>query len=322
MTLQRDSDIKESVRELVIAAGAARVAFAEAKGTSDDDRKVMARWLAEGYHGEMAYMERYSEVRNDPRLLFEGAQTVICCAFDYRQSTGHPLFADYALGRDYHEVIRQRLTSAATEISARWGGETRICVDTAPIRERYWAAVSGLGFIGLNGQLIVDGIGSKVFLAEILWTEAVAPDRPEGRENCERCGACIKACPGKALDGRCGVDARRCLSYLTIEHRGELPDGLTLNGRIYGCDVCQNVCPHNRRDATTNIVEFRPTPELQALTAEDIIKMEPHEFNRIFRHSAVKRTKLTGLRRNALLKYANSDKSVTSDKSDLSDEQH
>ena len=212
----------------------------------------------------------------------------------------HPLFADYALGLDYHEVIRRRLSAAAAEITARLGGETRICVDTAPIRERYWAAASGLGFIGLNGQLIVDGIGPKVFLAEILWTVAVTPDRPTGRQSCGGCGACVRACPGKALDGRCGVDARRCLSYLTIEYRGELPDDLRLDGRIYGCDVCQDVCPHNRRDAATTIDEFRPSAELQALTADDILKMEPQDFSRVFSHSAIKRTKLTGLQRNAL----------------------
>lgn len=309
MTLHHDSEIKESVRRLVLDAGASRVAFAEASETSDADRKVIAAWLAAGHHGEMSYMERYGELRSDPRLLLDGAKTVICCAFDYRQSTRHPLFADYALGQDYHEVIRQRLSAAATEITARWGGETRICVDTAPIRERYWAAASGLGFIGLNGQLIVDGIGSKVFLAEILWTKAVTPDRPEGRQSCERCGACVKACPGNALDGKCGVDARSCLSYLTIEYRGELPEELKLDRRIYGCDICQDVCPHNRTDAATPIMEFRPATELQALTAEDIIGMVPQDFNRIFRHSAVKRTKITGLQRNARSMLAGSNKS-------------
>lgn len=300
MTTPTDSEIKEAVRRLVLDAGASRVAFAEATETSDADRRVMAEWLDAGRHGEMGYMERYGDLRSDPRLLLDGAKTVICCAFDYRQAASHPLFADYAIGLDYHEVIRQRLSVAAAEITGRWGGETRICVDTAPIRERYWAAASGLGFIGLNGQIIVEGIGSKVFLAEILWTEAIIPDRPAERQNCGNCGACVRACPGNALDGRCGVDARRCLSYLTIEYRGKLPDGLRLNGRIYGCDICQDVCPHNRRDAATAIDEFRPSPELQALTAEDIIEMEPQDFNRLFRHSAVKRTKLTGLQRNAL----------------------
>lgn len=303
MTQQPDIDIKEAVRSLVLEAGAARVSFAAACGTSDADRKVMDRWLADGRHGEMSYMERYNDLRSDPRLLLEGAKTVICCAFDYRQPVRHPLFADYALGLDYHEVIRQRLNAAAAEITRQWGGETRICVDTAPIRERYWAAASGLGFIGLNGQLIVDGIGSKVFLAEILWTGVVAPDTPAGQQSCELCGACVKACPGKALDGRCGVDARRCLSYLTIEYRGPLPEGLTLDGRIYGCDICQDVCPHNRNKVTaTSIAEFTPSSELQSLTTDDILRMVPQDFNRVFRHSAVKRTKLSGLLRNAQAK--------------------
>ncbi len=296
------NDIKEAIRSLVIAAGAARVGFAQATETDSADLTIINTWLADGRNGEMSYMERYPDIRRDPRLLLEGARTVICCAFDYRPSVRHPLFADYSLGLDYHDAIRARLTQAAEAICSQFGGHTRICVDTAPIRERYWAVTSGIGFIGLNGQLIVDGIGSKVFLAEILWTGEVIPDQPASDRRCLSCGACVKACPGKALDGRCGVDARRCLSYLTIEYRGDLPDGLMLDGRIYGCDICQDVCPHNQaRDGRLKpIEEFTPSPKLMSLTADDILSMQPSDFNALFRHSAIKRTKLTGLRRNAL----------------------
>lgn len=300
MTRPCDRDKTELLRRLVLKSGASRVAFAEACETDSEDSAAVSRWIEAGHHGEMAYLERHSEIRRDPRLLLEGAQTVICCAFDYRQRARHPLFADYALGLDYHEVIRHRLKQAAEKIRKEFGGETRICVDTAPIRERYWAVISGLGFIGLNGQLIVDGIGSKVFLAEILWTGHALPDTSAAWRHCIGCGACIKACPGKALDGQCGVDARRCLSYLTIEHRGELPDGLHLNGRIYGCDICQDVCPHNRDTISSGtIAEFEPSPRLMALTPDDILMMKPEDFSTVFRHSAVKRAKLTGLQRNA-----------------------
>lgn len=300
MTQPCNREITERLRRLVLESGASRVAFAEATATDRNDNTVIDDWIESGCHGDMTYLERYGDLRRDPRLLLDGARTVICCAFDYRPSARHPLFADYAIGLDYHEVIRHRLDHAAEEIRREFGGDTRICVDTAPIRERYWAVVSGLGFIGLNGQIIVDGIGSKVFLAEILWTGRALPDAAASGRSCIGCGACVKACPGNALNGRCGVDARRCLSYLTIEYRGELPQDLSLNGRIYGCDICQDVCPHNKVSAGhSTIAEFEPTAELMTLTADDILMMKPEDFNSVFRHSAVRRTKLTGLQRNA-----------------------
>lgn len=300
MTQVFDRNATERLRRLVLESGASRVAFAEAAATGSRDNDIIDRWISSGCHGEMSYLEKYKDLRRDPRLLLDGAQTVICCAFDYRPAVHHPLFADYALGKDYHEVLRQRLDRAAEDIRREFGGQTRICVDTAPIRERYWAVTSGLGFIGLNGQLIVDGIGSKVFLAEILWTGHVLPDASSAGRSCTGCGACIKACPGKALDGHGGVDARRCLSYLTIEYRGELPDSLHLSGRIYGCDICQDVCPHNHSNSPRETpAEFEPSAELMTLTPEDILEMEPDDFSAVFRHSAVKRAKLSGLKRNA-----------------------
>lgn len=298
MTMTSDSSVKESIRASILNAGACKVGFAVAAPVEPAVADNYATWLTEGNHAGMAYLDRYHDVRNDPRQLLDGAQTVISCAFDYRQPSHHPLFADYALGLDYHEVIRQRLTPVAEELCRLYGGQTRICVDTAPIRERYWAARAGVGYIGLNGLVIVDGVGSKVFLAEIIWTGEVEPDPSRLGEKCELCGACLKACPGRALRGDRSLDARQCNSYLTIEHRGELPEGLSLPGRIYGCDICQDVCPHNHTESTTNITEFLPTDALLHLDGEAISALTPETFNKIFRHSAVRRTKLTGLQRN------------------------
>lgn len=290
--------VKEAIREAILAAGACRVGFAVAEPVDKAVSEGYADWIAGGCHAEMGYLDRYHDVRNDPRLLLDGTRTVISCAFDYRQAERHPLFADYSLGVDYHEVIRRRLTPVAEEMCRSFGGETRICVDTAPIRERYWAARAGVGFIGLNGLLIVDGIGSKVFLAEIIWTGEVSPDASRLGESCSQCGVCLKVCPGLALKGDRTLDARRCNSYLTIEHRGDLPEDLKLPGRIYGCDICQDVCPHNRADGATNIPEFSPSEVLMRLDIEAISHLTPESFNQIFRHSAVRRTKLTGLLRN------------------------
>ncbi len=290
---------KEDIRRIVLDAGACRVGFAAAGPVGDSTRRRYDSWIAGGRHAGMAYLGRYGDVRSDPRLLLDGAATVISCAFDYRPSRRHPLFADYSLGEDYHDVLRSRLTAAAEVICSRYGGLTRICVDTAPIRERYWAARAGVGVIGLNGLIIVDGIGSKVFLAEILWTGEVGPDPSRLADICMNCGACVRACPGRALGGDMTLDARSCNSYLTIEHRGDLPAGLSLDGRIYGCDICQDVCPHNRAAGSTAIAEFAPSDALMALDIDALRGLDAGAYRSLFRHSAVRRAKLPQLLRNA-----------------------
>lgn len=296
------SPCKEQVRVIVAEAGASAVGFATPTAISSEADERYLRWIADGRHASMEYLVRYPDVRRDPRLLLDGAATLIVAAFNYtprhRQPAGSPRIADYALGRDYHEVVRARLSESATRIKALYGGDTRVCVDTAPLRERYWAVRAGLGFIGLNNQLIVPGTGSRVFIGSILWTVAVDPDAP-CTGSCDGCGACIKACPAGALhpDGS-GVDARRCLSYLTIEHRGPLPDGLHTGGRLYGCDACQDVCPHNRHTPVSTIPEFNPDENIVELTRADIESMDSAGFKALFGHSAIRRTKLEGLQRN------------------------
>jgi epoxyqueuosine reductase len=273
---------------------------------SDADAQVspqaeaqFSRWIALRRHASMAYMEKYAEVRRDPRLLLDGARSLIVVAFPYftAEPTALP-FALYARGRDYHEVVRERLSAMAAQLP----GQSRVCVDTAPLRERYWAARAGLGFIGLNNQLILPdtAIGSYAFLGSIITTALVEPTSPRtSRRECYRCGRCIAACPAQALhsDGG-GVDANRCLSYLTIEHRGDFAEGTDLHGKIYGCDVCQRVCPHNAAVVPTTIADFHPSEALCRLTAADIREMTPEQFSALFRHSAVRRTKLAGLQRN------------------------
>lgn len=290
---------KQTIRKAILSAGACRVGFAEATTVDPAVCRAYDKWIAAGQHAGMSYLDRYNDIRNDPRLLLDGAHTVICCAFDYRQPVRHPLFADYALGADYHEIIRQRLSPVAENLCASLGGQMRICVDTAPIRERYWAARAGIGIIGLNGLLIVDGIGSKVFLAEIIWTGKVTPDQSRLDETCMQCGACLRACPGNALRGDRTLDARRCNSYLTIEHRGDLPDGLRLPERIYGCDICQDVCPHNAPGVTA-LTEFLPSEPMLRLDIDGIRNMNCETYRSLFRHSAVRRAKLEALLRNAV----------------------
>lgn len=288
--------IRAALRSGAVAAG-----FAEAGPLTEAETGIFDRWLAAGRHAGMDYMERYADLRADPRSLLDGTRSILSLAFPYAQPVRHPLFADYALGEDYHTALRRILAPVAALMeSSVPGSATRICIDTAPVRERVWAVRAGLGFIGLNNLLIVPGIGSKVFLAEILWTAAAEPSAPLPQSRCEGCGACVRACPGGALDCCGGLDARRCLSYLTIEHRGPLPEALSLRGRrIYGCDVCQDVCPHNRVTPPPVPEAFVPSPALLNLTLADAASITDDSFRLLFRNSAVRRTKAAGLRRNA-----------------------
>lgn len=306
------------IKELLAGAGVYHSAIAEVSPVDAAAVEAYRDWIASGMHGSMTYLEKYDDLRSDPRLLLEGARSVVSCAFSYfwggnggcygehpyKEMDGKLVWAEYALGDDYHDVVRARLSAVAQTITERTGAECRVCVDTAPLRERYWAVKSGLGFIGLNNQLIIPGAGSRFFLGEILTTLDLEPDRQSGPVSCEGCGKCVAACPGKALradgDGRVRLDARRCLSYLTIELRGELPEDVRLGRHIYGCDECQLVCPHNRMSPLSEIEEFRPRKEILELSAQRIAEMSQEEFSAIFRRSAIKRAKLAGLQRNAL----------------------
>lgn len=301
MTGSENSGMEAQMREALRDAGAFKVGIASVgDGVDPEAVGIYESWIERGKHGDMTYLASHAPLRRDPRLLLEGARSIICCAFNYfTPLPPAPLrWARYALGDDYHEVIRRRLTVVADWISATTGADCRVCVDTAPLRERYWAQRAGLGFIGLNNQLIIPGAGSRFLLGEILTTLPLAPSEA-CTKSCGECRRCIERCPGRALDGRGGIDARRCLSYLTIEYRGPLPDGLDLDDRIYGCDECQDVCPHNAASPTTGIPEFAPRPQILALTAADILRLDQSGFSTLFRHSAIKRTKLTGLQRTA-----------------------
>lgn len=292
-----DAELRRYASQLGISAvGVARI-------DKVDDKVIdfYNRWLRERRHGGMAYLEKYPDIRRDPELLLPGAKSIISAAFNYYpanfQPAGNPQFAYYSYGMDYHEVVRQRLSLLAGAIAEKFGCGTRVCVDTAPLFERYWAVKAGLGFIGLNSQLIIPGKGSYFVLGEILTTTDLEPGTPMAAD-CGKCGACIKRCPAGAIGNDGTVDASKCLSYLTIEHRGELPDGIDLGNRVFGCDECQKACPHNRRAEPSGIEEFRPSELFLSLDMDKLKNLDKESFNAIFRHSAVKRTKLSGLLRN------------------------
>ncbi|MDE5652959.1 MAG: tRNA epoxyqueuosine(34) reductase QueG [Muribaculaceae bacterium] len=285
-----------------------------------------AAWLAEGNAAGMNYLHNHQPIRRDPSLLLDGAKSIVSIAFNYTPP-GNPenlrsKLADYSLGSDYHDVVKKRLREAVEALQSHTGGEYRICVDSAPIFERLWAERCGIGRRCDNGLISVPGCGTRVFLAEVLSTvefpaepalrnidgrvEAITP-RMLAEYECTHCGRCRRSCPGGALQSDGTVDARRCISYLTIEHRGEwdptgsdvmrLPAG---RDSLYGCDRCQHCCPLNAGAAATTVAEFLPRPEVARLTATDILALDQPSFSRLFKGSAIKRAKLDGLRHNAL----------------------
>jgi len=288
--------VKEDIRAEAIAGGAVKCGFARCEPVSAAADRIYGDWISAGRHGAMAYCEQYAEQRSDPRMLLEGAKTVISCAFAYGYP-GHDgcIVSEYARGRDYHIVLRERLSALGRYIEEKYGGATRALVDTAPMRERYWAVNSGLGYVGINNQLIIPGIGSRVFLGELLWTGCVEPDGA-CESSCRGCMSCVKACPGHALDGKGGCDASRCLSYLTIEYRGDMPADIRLELGCYGCDACLLACPEGNLYPEGALPEFAPRPEVTALTAGALRSMGSGAYKRLVSGSAMRRVPLPRLR--------------------------
>lgn len=265
------------------------------------------QWLQEKRQGEMAYMENYSDKRTDPSLLVEDAHTVISVALNYypneKMPADAPQLAWYAYGQDYHDLMRHKLQSLLTGLQENFSPGTltgRCFCDTAPILERYWAWRCGLGWIGKHTQLIIPHAGSTFFLGElILNLPADRYDSPLS-SHCGTCHRCIDACPVTALSEHKGLDARRCLSYLTIENRREIPDDAAarMAPYFYGCDRCQLACPHLRHAVPTQEEELHPKKELLAMTAKDWQNLTIDEYRTLFKGSAVKRAKYEGLMRN------------------------
>lgn len=294
-----DSAASATVSRLCASAGACACGVAAAAPVGADDMDILDRWLAAGRHGCMAYMERYRDLRADPRSLLPGARSVLVCAFACRQSSHSPFIADFALGTDYHTVLRERMEGVASALRYAFGGDTRVCVDSAPLRERYWAVRAGVGTIGLNGKLFVPGAGCDVLLAEILATAALPPTPAAAPQACGACRRCVEACPARALDGRGGVDARRCLSCLTMEWRGPFPPGTVLRGHLAGCDVCSRVCPANVGEPPV-LPELQARPVLLALTPAAVAAMGRGAFSALCSGTPLMRLRHSGLRRNAL----------------------
>jgi epoxyqueuosine reductase len=267
-------------------------------------------WLAAGYAAEMAYLERHLPLRADLRAVLPGARSAICVALPYPgPQPGEAAIgavAKYARGADYHDVVRERLTLLWDELRREHpAAEGRVFVDSGPLPERELARRAGLGWVGKNSCLIHPELGSRFVLGEILTTLALEPTAPI-TGSCGACRRCLDACPTGALVTPGTVDARRCLSYLTIEHKGPIPRELrpALGTRLFGCDACQDACPHNR---VCDIIDspLAPAADLLAPDLPALLQTSPEEFSRRFRGTALQRAKRRGVLRNACVALGN-----------------
>ena len=270
-------------------------------------------WLAEGRHGEMAYLARNPERRSDPRRLLPGAKSIVVVACNYHAADPAPetrqgRTARYALGDDYHEVIGGKLAALIEAIRVRApGAQAKACVDTAPVLERELAQRAGLGWIGKNTMLLHRRFGQWLFLGEILLDVALRPDAPETRDRCGRCARCIAACPTRAIVAPRKLDARRCISYLTIELKGAIPPELRplIGNRIFGCDDCLEVCPWNRFAQQAREPAFSPRADLTTPELIELLELDEEEFQRRFARSPILRAKRRGLLRNVCVALGN-----------------
>lgn len=300
-------ELTQAIVDEALCLGFSACGFAKAEPVNNEVAQVVGHWVEMGYHADMQYMERNRHLRLNPTELVPGCRTLIVVALNYYPK--HPLpqeeyqIAYYAYGKDYHRVVKDKLHQLLAHIKALVPEtEGRAFCDTAPLLERYWAVKAGLGFIGRNRQLIIPGKGSYFFLGVLAVNVELTPSlkvSPSNVVSCGDCKRCLIACPTKALTLD-GIDCRRCLSYLTIEHKGEIPDEMAqkLGRRIYGCDACQQVCPHNRNAQSTEEKLFEMSPQVAAMTRDDWHGLTPEHYKSLFKYSAMERTGYESLMRN------------------------
>ena len=272
----------------------------------EDDARRLESWLNKGMHGNMKYMEKYFDLRIDPCKLVPGARSVITLLLNYYPEENHDnntaKISKYAYGKDYHDVIREKLNQFIDLIKLNIGEiHGRGFVDSAPVLERAWAQRSGLGWIGKNGNLINKQMGSFFFIATLITDLDLQTDEPFANDFCGTCTRCIDACPTDAILPGKVVDGSRCISYFTIELKDTLiPQEMKgkFENWMFGCDICQNVCPWNRFAKPTNEIEFTPLPGLFNISTKEWETMTEEKFRQLFRQSPLSRSKLKGIQRN------------------------
>ncbi|MDD7318242.1 MAG: tRNA epoxyqueuosine(34) reductase QueG [Prevotella sp.] len=314
------SALSNRIKAEAASLGFSACGIARAEAVSNDAAERFMSWLDYGGHATMTYMENHLEKRLDPRLLVPGTRSIVSVALNYAPANRLPedeyQIAAYALGQDYHDIVKGKLRELVARIFEEPSSCTsptppldkdsfRVFSDSAPVLERYWAVKAGLGWIGRNHQLIIPRAGSMFFLGEVFLPIELEYDSPM-KSRCGNCRKCIDACPTKALvmgeegSEQCEFLSSKCLSYLTIENRGDIPDDMAaaMGNTIYGCDRCQQACPWNRYAHPTDEPSLQPKEELMDMTREKWQSLSEEDFRRLFKGSAVKRAKYEGLMRN------------------------
>ena len=302
------ASLTDNIKQKALEIGFHKIGIARAEPLEREGEHLKA-WLANDYHGEMQWIEREPEKRIDPRMIFPEAKSVVVVALNYftphehEEDSAKGKISRYAWGDDYHDVLKEKLRELLAfikTIDERADG--KICVDTAPVMDKAWAVRAGLGWIGKHSNLITKEYGSWVFLGEILLNTELEYETDTIEDHCGTCRKCLDACPTGAIVAPQIVDSRTCLSYATIELRAPaLPAEITdnLNGWLYGCDICQDICPWNRFEKPTEEARFEPRGAETSVELDKILSFSPEKYAERFRRSAIKRAKLHGLQRNA-----------------------
>jgi epoxyqueuosine reductase len=308
--------IREAIRDRALSSGFDAVGFAEAR-LNAEARAGLREFIARGYHGDMGWLAGTEARRGDPQLLWPEARTVVVLGINYAPQQD-PLEAGdlrdcgaisvYAQGRDYHDTLKRRLKALAHWIEARWPGGLKLFVDTAPVMEKPLAERAGLGWQGKHTNLVSRHFGSWLFLGEIYLSLALEPDAAEA-DHCGSCQRCLDVCPTAAFPAPYRLDARRCISYLTIEHKGMIPLELRplIGNRIYGCDDCLAVCPWNKFAQAAREPDFLPREELTAPRLAALAELDDAAFRKLFAGAAIKRTGRDRFVRNVLIAIGNGD---------------
>ena len=294
----------DQIRLWAAELGFTAVGFSRAERLETEEQRL-EQWLSEGRHGEMGYLERNFDKRLDPTLLVPGTKTVISLLYNHfteqrQEDPEAPRISSYAFGEDYHHVVKWKLKELLKWMRRDWGSiEGRAFVDSAPIMERAWAARSGLGWIGKHGLMLNKEGGSHFFLGELL-VDLDLPADGAVTDHCGTCTRCIDACPTGAIIRPQVLDGSKCISYFTIELRDALPEPMAgrFENWMFGCDICQEVCPWNRHATPHNEPAFAPKPELLRMTRKDWVDLQEETFDTLFKKSPVQRTGYAGLKRN------------------------
>ncbi|HWF87700.1 MAG TPA: tRNA epoxyqueuosine(34) reductase QueG [Pyrinomonadaceae bacterium] len=298
--------LAKNIKDRALFEGFNKVGIVGAESLADEGRRLK-EWLARGHHGEMRWMARDVHKRIDPHEIFPQARSVVVVALNYftphqhQQTPATGKVSRYAWGDDYHDVVKEKLLSLLSWIKEQEpSAEGKVCVDIQPTMDKAWAVRAGLGWLGKHSNVITPEHGSWVFIGELLLNLELEHDSERIEDHCGTCTLCLDACPTAAITEPYVVDSNKCISYATIELRApELPAEMDMAGWLYGCDVCQDVCPWNRFEQPTNETRFEPRAGNVDVELDEVLALDPETYAARYRGSAMKRAKLAGLQRNA-----------------------